>query len=120
VAICNQRSHILFVFSSQSSWRKPHGIDNPVRRRYKGNLPMPMIGYGTDNKYKHVLPNGFHKFRVQNVKDLELLLMHNRKYAAEIGTTVSTRKRQEIVKRAAELNIKVTNGAARLRSTESA
>jgi large subunit ribosomal protein L32e len=63
---------------------------------------------------------GFHKFRVQNVKDLELLLMHNRTYAAEIGSTVSTRKRQEIVKRAAELNVKVTNASARVRTTESA
>jgi len=40
-------------------------------------------------------------------QELELLLMHNRKYAAEIAHSVSIRKRKEIVERAAQLNINV-------------
>ncbi|KAG9302326.1 hypothetical protein G9A89_008818 [Geosiphon pyriformis] len=67
------------------SWRKPKGIDNRVRRRFKGQLPMPKIGYGSNKKTRHLMPNGFKKFLVSNVKELELLLMHNRTYAAEIG-----------------------------------
>lgn len=39
---------------------------------------MPNIGYGSDKKTRHYLPNGFKKFLVHNVKDLELLMMHNR------------------------------------------
>jgi hypothetical protein len=39
---------------------------------------MPNIGYGTDKKTRHYLPNGFKKFVVHNVKELELLMMHNR------------------------------------------
>jgi ribosomal protein L32E len=60
------------------SWRRPKGIDNRVRRKYKGTLPMPNVGYASNKKTRHLLPSGFYKFVVHNVKDLELLLMHNR------------------------------------------
>lgn len=39
---------------------------------------MPNIGFGSNKKTKHILPNGFQKFIVSSVKDLDLLLMHNR------------------------------------------
>jgi len=39
---------------------------------------MPNIGYGSDKKTRHYLPNGFKKFVVHNVKELEVLMMHNR------------------------------------------
>merc|ERR1711890_40657 len=83
------------------SWRKPKGIDNAVRRRFKGQAVMPKIGYGSNNK----------------TRDLDLLLMHNKTYAAEIAHAVSAKKRIEIVSRAKELGVKVTNGKANL-STE--
>ncbi|KAK6430458.1 60S ribosomal protein L32, partial [Oleoguttula sp. CCFEE 5521] len=46
------------------------------------------------------------------------LLMHNKTYAAEIAHAVSSRKRVEIVSRAKQLGVKVTNGKAKL-ATES-
>jgi len=108
----------MFLRISEAKWRRPKGIDSRVRRRFKGNLPMVKIGYGTNAKHRHIMPNGFLKFRVNNVKDLELLLMHNRKYAAEIAHNVSIRKRKAIVERAMQLNIKVTNANARMRTQE--
>ncbi|KAJ3414843.1 60S ribosomal protein L32 [Chytridiales sp. JEL 0842] len=101
------------------SWRKPKGIDNRVRRRFKGQIAMPKIGYGSNAKTRHVMPNGFKKFLVSNVRDLDLLLMHNRTYAAEIAHNVSSRKRVAIVERAAQLDVKVINAGGRVRAAES-
>ena len=63
---------------SQTSWRRPKGIDSRCRRKFKGTTLMPNIGYGSSKKTKHLLPNGFLKFIVHNVADLSMLLMHNR------------------------------------------
>ncbi|RLM78729.1 hypothetical protein C2845_PM12G21610 [Panicum miliaceum] len=54
------------------------GIDSRVRRKFKGCTLMPNIGYGSDKKTRHYLPNKFKKFVVHNVSELELLMMHNR------------------------------------------
>ncbi|KAG5463535.1 MAG: 60S ribosomal protein L32 [Olpidium bornovanus] len=102
------------------NWRKPKGIDNRVRRRFKGQLPMPSIGYGSNKKTRHLMPNGLKKFVVNNVKELDLLLMHNKSYAAEIAHNISARRRVAIVERAQQLNIKVTNAKARLRTADAA
>ncbi|CAI8026964.1 60S ribosomal protein L32 [Geodia barretti] len=102
----------------KQKWRKPKGIDNRVRRRFRGQYLMPSIGYGSNKKTRHMLSNGFYKFVVNNVKELEVLLMSNRRYAAEIAHCVSSRKRKAIVERAQQLDIKVTNPNARIRSEE--
>lgn len=62
----------------QTNWRRPKGIDSRVRRKFKGVTLMPNIGYGSDKKTRHYLPNKFKKFVVHNVKELEVLMMHNR------------------------------------------
>ncbi|XP_039325808.2 large ribosomal subunit protein eL32-like [Saimiri boliviensis] len=100
------------------NWWKPRGIDNRVRRRFKGQILMPNIGYGSNKKTKHMLPSGFRKFLVHNVKELEVLLMCSKSYCAEIAHNVSSKNRKAIVERAAQLAIRVTNPNARLRSEE--
>merc|ERR1712080_431446 len=100
------------------NWRKPRGIDNRVRRRFKGQYLMPSIGYGSDKKTRHMCPDGFKKVVVNNVKELELMMMQNRIYSAEIAHCVSSKKRKQIIERAQQLAIKVTNPNARVRSEE--
>ena len=46
---------------------------------------------------------------------MELLLMNNRVYAAEIAQGLSSKKRVAIVKRAKELNVRLTNGQGKVK-----
>ena len=82
------------------------------------------------------MPSGHKAFLVNNVKDIDILLMHNNCYAAEyvhvlfwfhvillnvligyrIAHAVSSRKRIEIIVRAKQLGVKVTNAKARVRT----
>ena len=102
------------------NWRKPKGIDNRVRRRFKGQYLMPSVGYGSNKKTKHCMRDhkGFKKLLVHNLRELEVLMMSNRQFAAEIAKGVSSKNRKSIVERASQLDIYVTNPNARLRSEE--
>jgi ribosomal protein L32E len=78
-----------------------------------------------------MMPSGHKAFLVNNTRDVDLLLMHNKTFAAEfvlpmrqigfarltqyrIAHAVSSRKRIEIIARAKELGVKVTNPKAKV------
>lgn len=105
---------------ARSSWRKPKGIDGRVRRRFKGAIPMPSVGYGSDKATRNVHPHGFKQVLINNVSELEMLLMHNRTYAATVAHSVSSRVRRDIIQRAEQLAIRVTNANAKLRAEDDA
>ncbi|XP_053451524.1 60S ribosomal protein L32-like [Nycticebus coucang] len=98
------------------NWWKPRGIDNRVWRRFKSQILMANIGYRCNKKTKHRLPRGFQKFLVHNIKELEVLLMCNKSYCAEIAHNVSSKNCKATAGRAAQLAIRVSNPNARLRS----
>ncbi|KAB1257050.1 60S ribosomal protein L32 [Camelus dromedarius] len=87
-------------------------------RRLKGQTLMPGISYGSNKKTKHILPSGFHKFLVHNVKELKVLLMCNKLYCAEIAHNMSSKNHKATVETAAQVAIRATNSNARLRSEE--
>eukprot|EP01147_Barroeca_monosierra_P000255 gene255-3631_t len=109
----------------KQGWRRPHGIDGRFRRRFKGQQKHAKIGFGSNKKTRFMMPDGFKKFLVHNVevgsatesrkselvsiRELDVLLMHNRHYAAEIARGVSSKNRRVIIERAKALNVKVTN-----------
>ena len=101
-----------------TSWRYPHGIDSPVRRRFKGEKRMPNKGYGSDRSTKYITPTGFKHFPVRSAQDLYMLLMQNRKYAAVIDRKVGAKARKAIVRKAHELDVRLVNGNAKLRKVE--
>merc|ERR1719483_1481240 len=100
------------------NWRRPKGIDNRVRRKFKGMYKMPNIGYGSSAVTRHMMPTGFKKVLIHNIKELEGLMMSNKTYCAEIARGVSAKNRKTLIERAAQLAIRVTNPNARIRSEE--
>merc|ERR1712046_277658 len=82
-----------------ASWRKPRGVDSPIRRKFRGQQVMPNIGQ-KQAKRRHMLPTGFRKLLIRSEKDIELLLMNNRTYCGEVCKTMSKGKRARIVQRA--------------------
>lgn len=96
------------------NWRKQKGIDSCVRRRFRGTIPQPNIGYGSNKKTKFMNPSGLRVHLVRNVQDLDVLLLHAKTYAAEIAHNVSSKNRVEIVTKAKSLGVKVTNPKGRV------
>jgi ribosomal protein L32E len=104
----NRRNEPASINPCPLSWTYYHGprTNNQVRRRFKGQTPMPKIGYGSNKKTKHLIPSGHKELLVNNASDLELLLMHNQKYAAVFARGVSSKKRIELLARAKVLGVK--------------
>ncbi|XP_048190974.1 60S ribosomal protein L32-like [Perognathus longimembris pacificus] len=113
--ICHQSDRYVKI---KQNWQKPKGMENRVWRRFKGQILMSNIDYGSIKKTKHMLPSGFQKFLVHNIKELEVLLICNKSYCAKITHNVSSKNQKAIMERAAQLAIRVTNPNARLRSEE--
>ncbi|XP_045041808.1 large ribosomal subunit protein eL32-like [Desmodus rotundus] len=93
----------------RQNWWKPRGNDNRVCRRLKGQIIMPNTGYRSNKKTKHMLPCGFRKFLVHNIKELEVRLMYTKSYCAETAHNVSSKNQKATVGRADQLATRVNN-----------
>ena len=97
------------------SWRRQRGIDSHVRRQFRDRTRLVKIGYKNAKSTRHVLRDGFKKFLISNLADVEILLMSNRQFCGEIAHNVGAEQRIAICNRARELNVKLTNHGARVR-----
>jgi len=90
-----------------TSWRRPKGLHNKMRKRFAHKPPMVDIGYRVPRIVRGLHPSGFKEILVHNVNDLEKI--DPKTEAARIAHTVGRRKRIQIERRALELGIRVLN-----------
>ena len=91
----------------KKSWRRSRGIDSRLRRKEKGIIKSPNVGYRTPRKVRGLHPTGFKEVLVYNLKDLQEL--DPKMHMATISSTVGKLKRTHLLLEADELNILVSN-----------
>jgi large subunit ribosomal protein L32e len=92
------------------SWRKVRGIDSKTREKRKGRIAMPTSGYRKPKAVRGIHPSGFIEVLVYRPSELDEL--NPDMHAVRIGSTVGLRKRQEILKKAETLTLRVLNPGA--------
>jgi large subunit ribosomal protein L32e len=85
-------------------WRAPKGIHNKIRLKQRGYGKMPKIGWGSEEKTKGKI-SGLDVVRIERVEQLKDV----KKEEGIIIVKLGKRKRDEIVKKAKELKIKILN-----------
>ncbi|RLF29067.1 MAG: 50S ribosomal protein L32e [Thermoplasmata archaeon] len=89
------------------NWRRPDGITSKMRINLKYRPSKVRVGFRGPREVRGLHPSGFEEVIVHNVKDLEGL--DPKRQAIRIGSTVGTRKRLEIAKRADEMDLRILN-----------
>lgn len=93
--------------SVPESWRKPQGKHSRSRLKKKGAAPMPNAGYRKPEEVRGKHPSGYDEVLVHNTSDLDELDPETE--AARIASKVGGRKREQIIEKADDEEIKVLN-----------
>ncbi|MEM3555352.1 MAG: 50S ribosomal protein L32e [Candidatus Micrarchaeia archaeon] len=87
------------------SWRKPRGVDNKKRIKLKSAGAVPEIGWRNPREVRHIHPCGMREVLVRNVEELKRV----KDAAVRIASGVGRKKREEIVRKAKEMKLRVLN-----------
>jgi large subunit ribosomal protein L32e len=99
-----------------NSWRRARGIDSMVRKKEKGAIPMPSIGYRSPARLRNMHPSGFQEVLVHTVEQLDGL--HPTIHAVRIASRIGDRKRLTIIEKADDLGLHVLNPQLKSRLPE--
>jgi large subunit ribosomal protein L32e len=91
----------------KDQWRKPKGIDNKMRTEEKGWPKSVKVGYRGPVAVRGLHPSGYEEVMVWNTRDL--VDINPDTQVARIGGSVGGRKKESILVRATELEIRILN-----------
>ncbi len=89
------------------NWRRPDGITSKMRINLNYRPSKVRVGFRGPKEARGLHASGFKEIFVINPKDLEAI--NPKTQAARVGSTVGTKKRMDIEKKAEELNIRILN-----------
>lgn len=89
------------------NWRRPTGYTSKLRINLKYRPSKVRVGFRAPVLVRGLHPSGFQEVMIHTPKELDSI--DPKKQAVRIGGTVGTKKRLEIAKKAAELDIRVLN-----------
>jgi len=89
------------------NWRRPSGYTSKLRINLKYRPSKVRVGYRSPALVRGLHSSGFQEVLIHTPKELDAI--DPKKQAVRIGSTVGTKKRLVIAKRAAELDIRVLN-----------
>ena len=93
------------------SWRRPKNRKSRVRRKEKGVVRMPNVGWKSPKAVRGLHPSGKKEALIFNPKELEKY--RPEEYVVRIASTVGKRKRIEIIKKALQMGFRVLNANAK-------
>jgi len=96
-------------------WRKQRGDDNKKRMKKAFAGAEPTIGYGNPEQLRGIRASGRRTVVVQNIEQLKEVIENPdmTDYDVTLASTLSRKKRMEMVKLAEQNKLRVTNSGAK-------
>ena len=88
-------------------WRRPKGKDSKMRLGRKGKPPLVSVGYRKKRELRGLHPSGLQEVLVHSPDQLRKI--DPRTQAVRVASAVGRKKREEIIRVASQLGVRVLN-----------